>query len=317
MIERPNKYLRGLTTAFALGTVGAGIETLRQESPGAVISIPEENVSEQGEVRRFRDNPEFAREVLSGEFSPEERASRTEEVMPGIEIFHDIGRNFYRVQIDDTKESIGNLLSLFPEYAYLDKQKKRTVGFNIDEKFLHDVEWLPIPLCNQDRMISDEDFLIEAKQAIDELIVDEKYGEMAQKMIDKIGEERFGATVLAIAKMESGEHIGSSEFSLYDATNKTFSVSPFHILLKGAGERARRNLNKTVGQMNSPKNAVKFVVAFMVEKMGDPTAILPLDQHYEQFATQYNGANWRKMNPNYATDLEGYYTKALKEAGVK
>lgn len=315
-MERPNKYLRGLTTAFAVGTAGLGLETIGQaQSESIVASKIDAGTSEQVETWKYRDNPEFDREVLGGEFTVEERAARTETIMPGIEIFHDIGLDWYRVQPGDTKESIRDTLSLLPEYTYLGgkKQQKRTIGFNIAEKSLHDVEWLPIPVEKTKLLINDEDFLVEVKQGIEELTTDECYGETAQKIIDKIGEDAFSASMLAVAKMESGEHIGSSQFSLYDATNHTFSISPYHVLDKGAGKRARHNLHKTIGQMNSPKNAVKLLVGFMAEKMNEPASIFPIDQHYEQFATQYNGADWRRMNPNYATDLDGYYQKALKK----
>ncbi len=312
MHERPNKYLRGLTTAFAIGTAGLGAETIRQAQSETMTHGVDIGTSEQMEMK-YRDNPEFDLEVLGGEFTAEERAARTEMIMPGIEIFHDIGLDYYRVQPGDTKESIQNTLSLLPEYGYLDKQQRRTVGFNIAEQSVHDVEWLPIPVERSKLQISDEDFLTEAKKGIEELEKDECYGETARKIIEKIGEDEFSASMLAIAKMESGEHIGSNQFSLYDSTNHTFSISPYHVLDKGAGKRARHNLNKTVGQMNSPKNAVKLLVGFMAEKLDEPTSIFPINEHAEQFATQYNGANWRTMNPNYATDLAGYYQKALKK----
>ena len=313
MHERPNQYLRGLVTAGALGT---GVLGMRLAESQTMERKADEGTSEQGEVEKYRDNPELDREVPGGEFTAEERAARTEVVMPGIEIFHDIGLDWYRVQPGDTKESIQNTLSLLPEYRYLaqeNKEQKRTIGWNIAEKSLHDVDRLPIPLRSSDRKISDEDFLVETKKGIEQLVTNECYGEMAQKIIDKIGEDEFSASMLAIAKMESGEQIGSSQFSLYDATNHTFSISPYHVLDKGAGKRARYNLHKTIGQMNSPKNAVQLVVVYLIEKLPDPLSIFPINEHAEQFATQYNGANWRQMNPNYATDLDGYYQKALKK----
>ncbi len=310
MQERPNKYVRGLVTAGALATAGLAVETMSQAA--ARHEVQDFGTSEQGEAMKYRDNPEFDLVVPGGEFTPEERAMRTETIAPGIEIFHDIGLDFYHVQLGDTKASIAAALSELPQYAYLTKQKTRTVGFNIAEQSVHDVEWLPVPLRNADRLMTDENFLIDVRTGIEELIAnDECYGEAAREIVEKIGADKFGVSLLAIAKMESGEHVGSSEFELYDAHNHTFSISPFHILNKGAGRRARKNLGKTIGQMNSLKNATQFIVGFLAEKLDDPAAVFPLDEHYELFATEYNGANWRAMNLNYAKDLDGYYRQAL------
>lgn len=124
--------------------------------------------------------------------------------------------------------------------------------------------------------------------------------------------------MLAIAKQESGgKPIGQFELHRWEPHQSAFSFSLFHVLMKGAGMRARQHLDMTEGQLYHPKNAAKLFLAFLCEKsrkgkLCDPERFFPLMKNLNSFARFYNGAAWKRINPHYTRHLRKYYHQSGK-----
>ncbi len=261
----------------------------------------------------FDNNPDYFSPIIDGEFSIKERESRTKRLPNGEEIFSDIGLDFYHVVTGDTLEEIRKRLCYYQKYAYLKHQTGKLNSFNIPDTELKAGMWLPVPLERKDRQLGDAEFAGYAVRAIDEILLHTKYGPVVADIILKIGESNLVATLIAVAKQESGGlPLGQFELHRWEKKYQAFSYSMFHILMNqgGAGLKARHDLGLTEGQTYHPSNAVKLYIGFMVEKTKDPVSFFPIDQHGSQFAKFYNGSKWETTNPNYVTDITGYYKDA-------
>lgn len=273
----------------------------------------------------------------NGEFTVLENAKRTVVLGKGVKIFRDVGMSFYQVEKGDDKASIRDKLSKFKEFAYLDcaNLDENILSFNINGEDLQEGMWIPIPLPKEYRAFDSKMFLDNCKLAVKELRKDKVYGDFVEGILGKISSEELIASVFAVAKTESGGvGLGQFVFHRYEPNHKTFSYSIFHVLMEGAGLRARQNLKMTVGQSLHPKNSAKLFLAYLVEKFfrkkDRVLSVFPIDKNAEKFATHYNGAAWRTYNKKYPQKLKKFYAMALNpqakpkakidlkvEAGVK
>lgn len=266
----------------------------------------------------FDGNPEYFRHIEKGNFSPEERKRRTKTLANGEVIFEDIGLTFYKVQKGDTISEIRERLSKYPEWAYLEHQTNKLESFNIPATKLLAGMWLPIPMESKDRHLTDEQFETYAALGISDMRHDDVYGERVEKIIDASSEEEILAIIYAIAKQESGGlPLGQFELHRWEPHRRAFSFSMFHVMMEGAGLKARRNLDLTEGQLYHPRNATKIMIGFLIEKGFKAEGYLPFDDHLEKFARFYNGGNWKKTNPHYVENVGSYYADALTEMKEK
>jgi hypothetical protein len=271
-----------------------------------------------------KKNKEFFRKVKGGEFSDKEKKKRTLEIGKGVVIFEDIGLTFYHVQEGDTFETIRSKLSQFIEFRYLkDLPENKLKSFNIPKSSLEPGMWIPVPKEEGDRTITDVQFAHYCNNAIDEMLKDKRYGYAVKKILKKVSKKELIATMIAVAKQESGgKPIGQFEFHRWEPGQDSFSFSLFHVLMKGAGLEARKNLDMTEGQLYHPKNAAKLFLAFMCEKSKkgkkfNPEKLFPIMKNKNKFAEFYNGKAWKKINPHYVRNLKKYHRKALELFGGK
>ncbi|PJA45757.1 hypothetical protein CO174_01670 [Candidatus Uhrbacteria bacterium CG_4_9_14_3_um_filter_50_9] len=262
----------------------------------------------------FDTNPDFLRPVTParGEWTKEQRAQREEELGEGVRIFRDVGVTFYYVQPGDTILGIREKLSRYPEFDYLADQHNRLNAFNIPEKRLRVETWIPIPIDQKDRHLTQEQFIGYANEAIDAMSKDAQYGQEVERILKRVNKRDLVVTMMALAKQEGGGlPLGQYALHRYEPHQNAFSYSYFHVLMKGAGLEARRALNLTEGQVYHPFNAVKLFLAFLVEKTAErkehAERFFPILEHKEAFAVFYNGAHWKEINPDYVDDLERYY----------
>lgn len=272
----------------------------------------------------FESNPDYLRAVEGGEFSASERRERMETLPGGEQIFHDIGLDFYQVKKGDTISEIRQRLVKYPKYAHLESQTNKLHSFNIPAKKLQVGMWLPIPLENADRQLTDEQFAHYAQLGIGDVKKHKEYGPYIQEILKEVSEDDLVATMVAVAKQESGGlPLGQFESHRWEQRYKAFSFSMLHVLMErgGPGIAARRDLDMTEGQTYHPRNAVKLFLGFLVEKAVHdlherPRDYFPVDKHGEKFARFYNGRAWKSINPHYVTNLTRYYREAqalLKE----
>lgn len=295
-------------------THNIGKENICDEQLDTVL---EENRETEINTPFFDRNPNYLRPVPGGEFSKEERAERTETLPNGEKIFRDIGLTFYYVEPGDTLSEIRRDLSQYGEFSYLQNQRGQLRGFNIPAEQLQADMWIPIPMETEKRYITDEQMAEYAEHAIQELLENQEYADELEGILKKVTKRELIATVIAIAKQESGgEPIGKFVYHKWEPHKQAFSFSPFHVLMTGPGLEARRELDMTEGQTYHPKNAVKLFIGFLIEKTAErkrtPDRYFPIDEHIEAFATFYNGGDWRETNPNYDTNVISYYEEALK-----
>lgn len=279
----------------------------------------EQEESESTEIisEYFDSNPSSFTFFKNGEMPEEEREARTETLPNGEEVFRDIGVTFYKVKKGDTLSGIRKKLTKYDEFAYLNEIKSKITGFNIPAKVLQIGMWLPIPLNPEVRALSDEQFTLYADRGIDELLENELYGEKVQKVLEKVSREELVATLVALAKQESGNPIGTLSLHRYEKKYKSFSYSYFHILMDGAGLNARKKLGMTEGQLYHPQNGAKLALAFICEKTSAPERLFPIDEHAEDLAKTYNGGGWRNFNPDYADDVTKFYREAVEGMGER
>lgn len=312
---------RSLKLAALLAIAGLLERGGGQPSPTARL---ERGLAKRAEIKRTVetprtrfDRPEFFTPVPHGEFSADERARRTEQLANGETMFRDTGLSFYRVQRGDTVYGIRGRLSRYPEFAYLADEQTRLKSFNLPPESLQADSWLPIPLEERDRKLTDEQFCVYALQGVEQLRSHPRYGKAVAGLEQTVEDRRLVATLLAVAKQESGgKPLGQFELHRFEPKQQAFSYSLFHVLMQGPGLDARRNLDLSQGQLYHPTNAVKLFLGFVVEKRVNEqhrplSGLLPLESHAEDFAAFYNGTDWKTKNPHYVENLRRYYDEAL------
>ena len=263
---------------------------------------------------------DYSRKVDRGEFSREEYKARLTKLPNGEVVFKDIGALiFYRVEKGDTIQLINEKLSKYKQFEHLKTASKRKIKFfNVPQRSLTPGMLIPIPLAEEDRAISDEQFVNYCNDAIDDLLLDKEYGHAIMKIIKKSSKKELLTVMLAIAKQESGgKPIGQFELHRWEPHQSAFSFSVFHILMKGPGIKARKNLNLTEGQLYHPKNAAKLFLAFLCEKSKEgngcnPEKFFPMMSNLEKIARFYNGKAWKRINPNYTKNLSRYYQESKR-----
>lgn len=304
----------------ALGTGVAIYEMLDEEENAGEFQMPEHIANTR--LKSYDHEAEYFKTFERGEFTREDRAKRKRTLAPGVDVFDDVGMTFYVVQKGDTLGGIRKKLSKLPQYGYLKDQPQKLESFNIPAKELQAGMLIPIPLENDDRMLTDKQFAKYAYMALNELLTDERYGPFLRKLHAEKPDEEIVATMMAIAKQESGTggKIGSLELYRWEPHHNRFSFSIFHVLMEGPGLKARRNLNITEGQLYHPKNACKLFFAFMVEKILESGRsgskakgyLVKLFELGPEMATFYNGSAWRRTNPRYLPNIRRNYDASLK-----
>jgi len=278
----------------------------------------------QKNLEELKESASFFKKYKNGEFSEKERKERYKKIQINgetIALFHDIGLTFYYVKPGDTIEKIKNKLSQIKEFRYIkDLPNQKTKSFNIPEKKLKANLWIPIPKEENERIITDKDFLQYAQKGLEKMKANKIYGEQIKKMINASSEKEILSLMIATAKQESGGlPLGQFEFHRWENHHQCFSYSIYHILMKGPGEKARKNLEMTKGQTYHPENASQLFLAFLIEKeketgfIKSPADYLPLtgknkngEKKSEIFAKFYNGKNWKETNPKYAENIINY-----------
>lgn len=341
--RRPTRrdVLKGLTALTVAAGVGDVASTEGHRGRHETRAAKGEKPSEEGgeaieetpsyaEVEPhafFDDEPDFLREITDerGEWSPKQRKQRRRTLEHGELLFDDVGLSFYRVQDGDTISEIRERLVRYPEFAHLAVQQEKLESFNIPARKLRGGMWLPIPIENARRRISEAQFVAYAADAVEEIAQDEVYGKDVARILERVSHRELMATMIAIAKQEGGgKPLGQFELHRWENHHLAFSFSYFHVLMKGPGLRARRKLNLTEGQLYHPINAVKLFLAFLVEKCAEtgthPDRFFPLFDHEQAFARFYNGRHWEQTNPDYLKNIRTYYDEAarrLSEDGLR
>ncbi|MBI4234815.1 hypothetical protein HY604_00785 [Candidatus Peregrinibacteria bacterium] len=269
-----------------------------------------------------KKHPEYFRKVENGEFSEQERKDRTQiltsETNPNLKItiFRDNGLNFYRVANNtETKKDIRAKLEQFKEFAYIKNLPEHKLrSFNILDVSLTEGMLIPIPIPEDHRKFSEEEFLNHCHDGIVEMLQHEEYGCHVAELLEKIGEKELLTFMLTMAKVESGGlPLGQFEFHRYEKHIPAFSFSIFHVLMSGPGLTARKKLNLSEGQLYHPRNAAKLFLGFLVEKSGgNPGKFFPIMDHVEEFTSFYNGTAWRSINHQYPDTLTKFYKSSGK-----
>jgi len=260
----------------------------------------------------FDANPDFFRTItLRGDLTHEERRLRTRHLANGVEILQDVELQFYKVQSGDTLGKIRAKLSALPEFSFVKDQLGKLESFNIPARELQEGMWIPIPLENENRYITDEQFARYAAKAVEGMKGDPVYGAYTRDILKEISEGELIATLVAVAKQEAGGRpIGRYELHRWEPRYNVFSFSLFHVLMMGPGLEARRELNKSEGQLYHPQIATRLFIAFLKEKGGNPRELFPITKHPKAFASLYNGTGWREINPNYVRNILRYHKDA-------
>ncbi len=266
----------------------------------------------------FDQNSEYLEPITArkGEYTKTQRKKRRLKLKNGEEIFQDVGLKFYLVKKGDTISEIRERLTRYKEFAHLKEQPGKLDSFNIPQRKLRAEMWIPIPIEETDRHLTEAQFVNYASNALKELEDDSEYGDDLRKILKRVSHREFIVTLLAIAKQEGGgKPLGQFELHRWEARHRAFSFSYFHILMKGPGFVARKKLNLTEGQLYHPQNAVKLFVGYLVEKTAEvhkhADRFFPLPEHMEEFAKFYNGKSWKKKNPHYIQNVERYYKEAM------
>lgn len=267
-------------------------------------TLADDVVNNLSESKRPKDD--FFKVYPDGKFPDKERKLRTETDCKGITLFRDVGLVFYKVVKGDTIGGIRQKLGKLPEFAYFKTLSHSKIkSFNIPPKLLQLGMWIPLPSSpSAKEELTKSDFTKYCGQAIDDLKKDKIYGSKLADLEVNVGREKIIDAMITVAKAESGGVLGKFADRRYENGHKAFSYTLFHILMDGAGLRARRNLGMTEGQILHPKNSAKLFLAFLFEKAGKNGVVkyFPLNEHFESFATFYNG-NWRKRKPPLYPDI--------------
>lgn len=308
---------------FLAGLAGTMISACVKEQKKEEQTVDGESMYEPVTRNEYFDGkPEFLQTLTQkdGEWSKEQRKKRKVRLKNGEQILHDVGLSFYLVQKNDSISEIRQKLSKYDEFKHLDDQTGKLESFNIPAKKLRQNLWIPIPIENKDRELSEAQFVAYTCRAIEEMIKHPIYGHAVQAILETITLKEFVASIVAVAKQEGGgKPLGQFELHRWEHRYQAFSFSYFHILMSGPGLKARKKLNLTEGQLYHPINAVKLFVAFMIEKSGlkPVDRLFPIPKHKDAFAKFYNGKSWKKINPHYLTNWEKYYTHAMDHLNDK
>lgn len=312
-----DKIRNSLLSRFAAGTIAlAGCDAPPKELP------PEKPITQLDSTEEFVEAymPSYSKFHIDGEMTPEEIRGKTIHLADDVSIIDDTGVYFYVVtKSDKTIEEIKDKLLRYPEFAHL-KDQHGLKSFNIRSRHLKPGMKIPIPQMNSEREISDEQFRLDAHTALKQILKNDDYGATIKHILEKPGmtEEKLIKSLLAIAKQESGgAQIGQFEFHRYEGDNghSEMSLGYGHVLMQGSGLKARKTLGMTEGQTFNITNATKLIFGFLVEKSkDDPTDLWDFfpftEKNLEDFASFYNGKNWRSTNPDYAKNVWQYYKSA-------
>ncbi len=281
----------------------------------------------------FFANKDYHRFVADGLLTEEQKKKRTilldpkdfaeprpKEAVPLIIDFGGVA--FYKANKGDTISGIRDLLSRHPDYAYLKTQKRSLEGFNYAKPSeLKAGEEVQVPLDIKERQLTDAQFAISAKQAIQEMLAHPEFGPGTKKIVDKIGEQEFIASLLAIAKQEAGgKPIGQFSYYRVEPERKTArgevvrrkSVGPMHVVVErpgvtpGPGKKAAKILGITDGQATNPVEGIKLSIGWHIKKTKNPEKYFPIDQNILAYAKFYNGRDVETKNPNYIPNLSKY-----------
>lgn len=259
-----------------------------------------------------------------GELSIQERLDNTKTLPNGEKILRDHGLIFYKKQAGDKVRSIADKLSIYPEFAYLKGERRKSInGINTSVDRLPEGSWIPLPLPLESRKLSNEQLISYITQAINEMAGgDDEFAEFIKQMItDEASFKEFLSSVFAIGYHEAGINFpGEYVLHRYEPRPRAFSLSHFHILMDAWGLNMRKRLEFTEGQILHPKNSAKVMIAFIVNKAShvkvrnrlgieSASAIFPIsDKNINLFAHFYNG---RQHGTNKYTDK----TKLYKNKG--
>lgn len=308
MPERPSPKGESYKNIRRAGLLAGGVLAV-----GATEACLTRETEPEHEVHYRADfnDPEFFVDHPRGEYTPAERHARTKHLAGGEELLYDAGIAFYHVKDGETLLDIRERLGQYPEFSYIKKQRSALQSFNISADDVTPGMWLPLPLENAHRQLTDAEFAAYSDDALEEMADHPKYGKEVRAILQAAGKKELLAAIMAVANNESGDPIGKFEIHGYSRSQDAWQLSLFHVLMKGAGLRARRELGLTEGQLAHPTNAAKLFLAFLCEK-GDAASLFPLDEHWEDFAAYYNGKKWQTINPKYVDRLKANYAEALQ-----
>jgi len=267
--------------------------------------------------KTFWDNKsEYFKPYSNGKFPQAEFDKNRTVLAKGVEIYKDMDLIFYKVQPGDSIFTIKAKLRKHkdrPEFKHLRWKRSRLTGFNIPAKNVEKGTWIPLPTPSKHRILTDEQFLNYAYEAIEDMEQDSTYGKYISRMMETVPKRDLMSLMLAVAKQESGgKPLGQFEWHAFEKHHHVFSYSLFHVLMKGVGLEVRRDLNMTQGQTYHPRNAARLFLAFIIHKTGNdkPEDLFPMStDHMEDFASLYNG-NWQKYNPEYPINVMKYFEEA-------
>lgn len=308
-----DKIRNSLLSKFAASTIALGGCGETAKPPIETKQIQLESTPEH--VEDFM--PSYSKFHKNGEMTPEELRSKTIHLDDDVTIIDDTGIYFYVVTpADKTVEQIKEKLLRYPEFAHL-KDQHGLQSLNIRSRHLKPGMKIPIPQVNAERIITDDQFRIDAETGLKQILINKSYGPTIKHILEKPGmtERKLINSLLAIAKQESGgKQVGQFEFHRYEGDNghNEMSVGFGHVLMQGYGLKARKELGMTEGQTFNITNATKLIFGFLVEKSNPETKDLwdffPFtEKNLEDFATFYNGGAWRTTNPAYAKNIWQYY----------
>ncbi len=250
-----------------------------------------------------------------------------------IKLIHDVWMSFYVVQKWDNPTKIREKLKKIPEFEYLNNEKynpkNKLSSFNVPAKSLVPNLLIPIPLPQEVREISLEDFTYYAVQALEEMKNDKYYSAQIKELLEHITHDELIATMITFARCETAQdHISFSD-NIWSVTYhrrephmNAFSFTPFHILMEKNADgktawpwlQARFNLQLTEWQTYHPKNACKLFLWYRCEKTKKKQIqdYLPItDTNIISTAKLYN---WSKT---YEPKLRRNYTYILDQLNIK
>lgn len=228
-------------------------------------------------------NPDFFRE------NPEKKYWKHGD----MQFYTDCETTFYKVKSGDSLGAIRKKISKIKGFEYLkDLNDYGLLSFNMIPETLLAGKWIPLPTEKKERIINDEQLFYYINEGFQEMKTHPEYGKQVKETLEKVTEKQFIASLMAIAKQEAGSKpVGNFVLHKWESAkhNRCFSYSIFHILNKGNGLTARKNLNMTLGQTYHPKNATKLAIAYLCEKVNNLT--------YPQKLTKYIPIQGNKENP--------------------
>jgi len=247
-----------------------------------------------------------------------------ETVAEWVRLIRDVGMSFYIVQEWDNPKKIRKKLKQIPEFSYLDDEKydpkNKVSSFNVPKSSIVPGLFIPVPLPQEIREVSLEDFTSYAVQAVEEMKQEWHYSTRLQNLLTHTTHDELIATIVTFARCETAQDHTSFSDNIWSVTYhrrephmSAFSFTPFHILMERNADgktpwpwlQARLNLKMTEWQAYHPKNACKLFLAYRFEKTKnmDITKYLPItEQNIISTAKLYNGS------VTYAPKLGRNYT---------